>query len=239
MKDSPKIEFISMIKGLTSISECLPKPASSFIPKWWKNTPPESNGVSTIKMCPAYPDYFSEGFILPMWTDVKLKFNKETGDWNWETRSQENPFLFDVHYNSQLIDHKVPTYQGEDGKFVFKFISPWKIITPPGYSVLQLPPFYHFNKDFSVAPGILHTDIYHSTNQQIFYHSSEKEIVIERGAPLVHYIPYKRKEYSLEVREYTAEDEQKIRSEDLSIVTKLNGSGWFKKFKKTHPYHQK
>ena len=227
-----------MIKGLDKIPDCVPKPASSFIPSWWKGVPNKVGDLHTIKTCPAYPDYFSEGYVIPMWTDVKFKYNEDTGEWAWETRSNENPFLFDCHYNGQLVDHKTPSLQGVDGKFIFKFISPWKVFTPPGYSVLQLPTFYHFNKDFSILPGILHTDIYHSTNQQMLYHSSEKEILIERGTPLVHYVPFKREKLSLDVRSATPEDLEKIKLEDLSGVTKLPGSGWFKKYKKQHPYHQ-
>jgi hypothetical protein len=142
-----KIEFISLIDGLENIDECRPKPAKNFIPQWFKDIPSSKPG--TVKDCPSFPDYFSIGYVLPMWTDVNLRFNRSSEneiDWNWGT--PDETFIMESHGNQQFIDYVKPTFNGVDGQFVFKALCPWRMFTPPGWSVLQLPLFYNFNKEF-------------------------------------------------------------------------------------------
>ena len=111
---------------------------------------------------------------------------------------------------------------------VFKFISPWNLITPKGYSVLQLPMFYHFSNDFSVLPGIIHTDTHHELNQQILYHGEGKEIFIRRGTPLVQYIPFKRSKYNITTRDSTVEDLTRFSEVTVNIFSKFPGAGAYK-----------
>ena len=160
-----KIEFISTVDGLESIEECLPRPAKHFIPKWFKDMPSQTENSTTVKVCPSFPDYFSQGYIIPMWSDVKLESKGDA--WNWSVSDPDNPSQWSNHGSSQFLNYTKATFNGVDGQFVFKAISPWKIVTPPGWSVLQLPLFYHFNQEWSVLPGVIDTDIYSEINQQI------------------------------------------------------------------------
>ncbi len=185
---SDKIQFISTYEGLETIEECLPRPAKHFIPDWFKNIPSQVEDAVTVKYCPSFPDYFSQGYILPMWTDVKLKSD---GDyWSWES-SHENT-KWDIHPNKQFLSYTDASFSGTPGQFVFKAYCPWMIITPPGWSVLQLPLFYHFNSEWSVLPGIIDTDRYHYINQQVLYHGNGETVTIKSGTPFVAYIPFKR-----------------------------------------------
>ena len=185
---SDKIQFISTYEGLESVEECLPRPAKHFIPEWFKDIPSQVEDAVTVKYCPSFPDYFSQGYILPMWTDVKLESNGD--DWRWES-SDENT-KWGIHPNKQFLSYTDSSFNGVPGQFVFKAYCPWMIVTPPGWSVLQLPLFYHFNSEWSVLPGIIDTDRYHYINQQILYHGNGKTITIKSGTPLVLYIPFKR-----------------------------------------------
>ena len=212
-----KIEFVSFIEGLESIEECRPKSAKHFIPQWFKDIP--SSKPSTVKICPSFPDYFSMGYVLPMWTDIRLHFDKNTEEWRWNTPS--NIFAADVHENTQFMNYVTPNYQGINGQFVFKMICPWRIFTPPGWSVLQLPLFYNFNKEFSTLPGIVDTDIHHQINQQILYHGDGKEIEIKRGTPLALYVPFKRESIylDLDIRFSTEKDIKKENTSFLNFRT--------------------
>jgi len=183
---SDKIQFISTVEGLESIEECLPKPAKHFIPQWFKDIP--KNDPMTVKICPSFPDYFSQGYIVPMWCDAKL--TSDGNSWAWETSS--NNFLWSSHPPEQFLNYTKPSFNGVDTQFVFKAECPWRIITPPGWSVLQLPLFYHFNQEWSVLPGVIDTDIHSEINQQILYHGNGKSITIKCGDPLALYIPFKR-----------------------------------------------
>jgi hypothetical protein len=226
---SDKIQFISTVEGLESIEECLPRPAKHFIPQWFKDIPNDYD--MTVKVCPSFPDYFSQGYILPMWCDAKLNYEKEGETWSWEVSS--NAFPIDSHANKQFLNYTKPSFNGIEGQFVFKAISPWKIITPPGWSVLQLPLFYHFNQDWSVLPGIIDTDIYHETNQQILYHGNGKEVRINLGDPFVLYIPFKRSDkLKHEVKYQTTKESKKFNKISLIMNQSFAPNGAYRKMQR-------
>lgn len=228
-KKSDKIQFISTVEGLESVEECLPKPAKHFIPKWFKDIPSYVPDVTTVKNCPSFPDYFSQGYIIPMWSDVKLQY--DLGNWKWEV--PEKSFQWEIHGNNQFLDYVNPSFNGVEGQFIFKALSPWRIITPPGWSVLQLPLFYHFNQEWSVLPGIIDTDIYTQINQQFLYHGKGKKIKINRGDPFVLYIPFKRSNILKQnIRYQTKKDYKKFNKEDLLINYSFRPHGLYRKMQR-------
>jgi len=227
-KEKPVIKFISTVPGLETIKDVQPVPAKEFYPKWWKDVPfhDKKSNSHTIKSCPAMPDYFSQGFILPMWADFKLEYDPETTRYRWDGGRAGLPYKWDIHGNNQFVDHvKNISHQGSKANFIFKAESPWKIITPKGYSLLQLPVFYHFNNEFSVLPGILRTDIHHEINQQVLVHGEgEISIEIPRGTPLVHYIPIKREEFDLDVHFATEEENSIFNVKWLDLMSSKIGN---------------
>ena len=89
---------------MESIEECLPRPAKHFIPEWFKDIPSEI--LMSVKNCPSFSDYFSQGYILPMWADSILEYTDK--GWKWETAVGN--FKWETHFNDQLIDHKKPSF---------------------------------------------------------------------------------------------------------------------------------
>ena len=226
---SDKIQFISTVEGLETIEECLPKPAKHFIPQWFKDIP--SSDSASVKFCPSFPDYFSQGYIVPMWCDTKLQYDKEEEAWSWSTSS--NLFSLDAHGNKQFLNYKKASFNGVDGQFVFKANCPWRVVTPPGWSVLQLPLFYHFNQEWSVLPGVIDTDIHHEINQQILYHGNGKSIDLKSGSPFVLYVPFKRSnKLKLDIR-YQNENDKKIdQINKLKSVIKFPPTGYYRELQR-------
>jgi hypothetical protein len=226
-KKSNNIEFISTVKGLESIEECLPRPAKNFIPQWFKDIP-SSNGGS-VKSCPSFPDYFSQGYIIPMWCDSVLQ--QYGHEWKWETSS--NKFNWANHNNDQFIDYASSKFNGVSGQFIFKTNCPWKIKTPPGWSVLQLPLFYHFNQEWSVLPGVIDTDIHPEINQQVLYHGNGKPIKIKCGDPFVLYIPFKRSnKLNYKTRYQNNEDDRFFKEMELRIANYFRPNGKYRELQR-------
>lgn len=219
-KEKPLVEFWTSVPGLSEVPECVPKPAKHFVPQWLKNMPAfnhHDSSLKTIKHCPVIPEFLTQGYILPMWCDTILRVGNSDQDWGWNTAT--NQFKWEIHADDQFIDH-VPAH--EKNNIIFKSVCPWYIKTSPGYSIYQMPLHYHFNKDFTVLPGSLRTDMYHEINQQVVVkHNSE--IFIPRGTPLVWYIPYKRETYELSVTEETDEKRRDLEKSRLSVLTKFTG----------------
>ena len=235
--ETPLVKFVSTIEGLTLVPECIPKPSQKYIPEWWKQVAHkeafntlDSSFAGNIKSCPSFIDYFTKGFMLPMWTDTIVAYDVKTKNWKW--RTSDDKFSLSHHGNEQyvnLVNHK---FLGEKTYFIFKLNSPWKMITPAGYSTLQLPATYHFNDDFSIMPGIRDTDFYHNLSIQLLIHSPNKEIYIPRGTPLAHYFPYKRVDETLEVLEFndaSEEDKLSLKKMDINMTTKLPGTATYYK----------
>jgi hypothetical protein len=225
-KNTPEVSFVTKIKGLSEVDDCIPKPAQEYIPEWWKNTPTVKskrifNGSipGNVKSCPSFTDYFTKGYILPMWTDSSLYYDSSTEQWKWATSNQD--FSWENHSNSQYLDYVDHKFLNKNSFFVFKTQIPWNVFTTKGYSLYQLPTFFHFNDDFSVVPGVRDTDLYHEINLQILIHSDKKEIFIPRGTPLAQYIPFKREKTNYNVRQANKKDLSKINTHDFNIKSRF------------------
>lgn len=236
-KGSIPIQVVSTVKGLESIEECRPQPASKFIPEWWKELKhvPQRFGLKevfggNVKVCPSFPDFFSQGYVVPMWADTVLRYDKTTKKYSWFT--SDSSFSWELHSNEQYIDNVNHSFLSKKATVVFKAVSPWRSITPKGYSTLQLPLFYHFNDDFSIMPGIVDTDIHSQLNQQVLYTTDKPEIFIKRGTPFVQYIPFKREKYDYQI-DYMNEDQKKLFvNQDADIHGKFAGSHWYREARK-------
>jgi hypothetical protein len=231
-KEQPLITFVSTLPGLTQIEECNPKPMNKYIPDWWKKTPVKKGYTGTkdsyegnIKTCPSFVDFFSKGYVIPMWADVLLSFDKSTDRWEYRTRS--NQTQWGALGKEETIGAMPYKLLGSTPSFAFKAYSPWKIITKPGYSCMLLPLFFHFNADFSVIPGIVDTDTHHSLHPDVLYHTDKTEIIIERGTPLMHVIPFERENPSFAVQELEDIDVnvfKKINEHSARMETKFQGT---------------
>lgn len=232
MKSQPIMQIVSTVKGLSKIEESLPKPAIKYLPEWWKNTPHVSQDVfahnpfgGNVKNCPSFPDYFSQGVVIPMWVDSVISYDQETEEWGWKTANAD--FSWGYHPKEQYMDYVDHNYLGSKPRATFKANSPWRVITKPGYSVLQLPVFYHFHEDFTVLPGIVDTDMAHQINPPVLFMSDKKDIFIPRGTPFVQYIPFKREELILEVRDASEEDRQLFDQLRLESSLQFPGSKFY------------
>lgn len=193
--NNPKMEYWPMISGLNEIEESCPTLYKNMTPSWWKDVPPFSEtGVKSAKNCPAFSDIFNNSYVLRMWCDVTLRFKENQFKW-----STSSPFFkMEYHANAQFLDY-LPVHARKEIRGVIKFISPWLLKTSKGYSTYQMPMTYDFNEDFTVIPGVIHTDSYHCTNLQVLITSEKEEITIKHGTPLALHFPYKREKFDFEI----------------------------------------
>ena len=91
--DNITIKFVNTINGLKIDKEIIPYSAEKYYPKWWKQFPFTDNNNPTIKRCPAIPDFFSQGYIVPMWMDMKVSSISGYGEnTKLESSTFNNPF---------------------------------------------------------------------------------------------------------------------------------------------------
>jgi len=200
----PVVKFWTENELLLQQKDLWPQPASKFFPEWFKKIKPTVRptleGKRTIRDCPVFAEYLTQGYIIPMWCDTILKFNSNDRTWQWNTSAfvpRKGISSWDDHDDSQYIDF-IPV-ENKENMVVLKAICPWHVKVSKGYSLYQQQMYYHYNSDWEILPGSIHSDLYHEINQQVLIKKADKEIFIPRGAPFVWYIPYKREKYNLQV----------------------------------------
>ena len=241
------IEFKTDVKGLEEIAPI--KPASFFMPRWFKDMDshiekpavhekgkPHYFGIKedtakkyhsgTVKRCPAIVDLLTQGFIIPMWCDFLIQRDMETMEWD----NKKFQYGIDFHPKEQIYGWNLKKTDFPEG---VKFVNPWRIYTPKGYSVMFMTPTYQFEKRFTVLPGIVETDSYHHINFPSIWHTT-KDAIIERGTPFIQVIPFKRDDWQHTVSQMNEEDldndarektglSTKFKNSYRSIVSRLNG----------------
>jgi hypothetical protein len=176
-----------------------PKPAKFFIPEWYKNAdsyvgnkklPREDGGTNaTIKRCMPVFDAITSGYIIESPADIYVttKDNERLIQW-------ANYNLIGFH-----VIEQAPTHPAK-GNFPYpKWVNPWAISTPSGYSSLFVQPF-HRESDFTILPGIVDTDQYTSpVNFPFVFNDPNFEGVIPKGTPIAQVIPFKRDSWVMEL----------------------------------------
>ena len=227
-KKEDKIEVWSILSGLAGV---IPVQKSfHFMPDWFVKTPADEGQTQTIKQCPAIPEFMSMGITVPLWCDLKIKINDDGVNWS----TPRNQFRFDPHTEDQFTkwvpQHAKPT-------LVLKTHCPWRIKTPPGVLLLQLPMLWHFNPIFTVCAGVIWSEFYHEINQQMMFHNTG-EFLLQRGTPLAQYIPIRRETFNYDIGDQTDEQKRNAHRSSLRTQTKYRGgySQYVKKLEKC-PHH--
>lgn len=176
-----------------------PKPASRLVPEWYKNTESYINGEkkpmgkgetgATIKRCIPVFDAITAGYIIESPADVYVS-NKDGAQWfEWSDLG-----LINFHPVEQASLHPLKK------PFPYpKWINPWSIATPKGYSTLFVQPF-HRESIFTILPGIVDTDQYTPpVNFPFVINDPAFQGLIPKGTPIAQVIPFKRDSWTMQI----------------------------------------
>jgi hypothetical protein len=192
-KKKPIIEFYCHPNFEGIIPE--PKPASKFIPEWYKSIPPTLDSKDhqnrpnlTAKKCLPMLDAMTAGYVIPLAGDLGLKSSEDCN--TIEVFNPPEIRLAEFHSLHQLG----PKAPGMPAPPV-KFINPWIIKTAPGWSTLIIPLVNSSleNPHFTCLGGLVDTDKYaKEINFPAIWHTPNFDDYIPAGTPLVVAIPVKR-----------------------------------------------
>ena len=218
-REKPKIHWWSVIDGVDKVTPILP--AKEFIPDWWKRVERmidnKIDSKGTVKNCPSFPEYITQGFVVPLWCDLHIKIEHAKFEWH----TPEKMFSFTTHGDDQFRDY-LPQHMKDNTSMVLKPACPWRVKTPPGWSVWQLPMTYHYNPLFETLPGIIWSDIHHEINQQMLMRQYG-EFVIKRDTPLAMYVPYERNKYTYDVSGPNEQNTKWANTAYTHVRTKFKG----------------
>jgi hypothetical protein len=193
-----------------------PKPAVKEVPEWYKNTPEyignevkkvpiDGSSSHTIKKCMPVFDAITSGYILYTQVDVQVTQQDGLPYYNWASQNAIN-FHPIVQASLHPAKNEAP-YP--------KWMNPYAISTPPGYSVLFTQPM-HRQSTFTILDGIVDTDTFKATVNFPFVLNDVKwEGLIPAGTPMAQVIPFKRESWKYKI----GSDKELIEQE--KIVKKL------------------
>ena len=237
------IKFIADPNYIDNNKDILPIPSKLNIPDWLKNLK-HSESNFTVKGCMPFLDSITAGYILKMPTDYYIEHNvnvngkKQTG----ASSPIENTFNFGININvkGRPDYHETKQLKGspllkKNKNLPFhKILNPWRIKTPPGYSVLFTPLLNNQDDRFSIIPGIVDTDTFENEiNFPIVFNGDKYEkleTTIKRGTPYVQLIPFKRENWKMKIETINIEEHNKKRfSQFRHVIHNYKNKYWFKK----------
>lgn len=174
-----------------------PKLASEMVPTWYKETSSYIGGekkpngaamtTATVKRCMPVFDAIAAGYIITLPADVYVSVKDGTQVFEWSDFG-----LVQFHPIDQA-----PTHPAVKPHAYPKWMNPWAIRTPKGYSTLFIQPM-HRESVFTILPGIVDTDEYFApVNFPMVINDPEFEGLIPKGTPIAQVIPFKRDNWKM------------------------------------------
>jgi hypothetical protein len=174
--------------------------ARKLLPEWYKNLESYLNGkkkpdgkggqTGTIKKCVPVFDAITAGYLILSPADVYVSQKEGAPFYEWA-----NYGLITFHPVEQAPEHP-----NKNGHIAYpKWMNPWAVKTPRGYSCLFTAP-KHRDNVFTILDGIVDTDNYSApVNFPFVLNDVTFEGLIPAGTPIAQVIPFKRDSFELEI----------------------------------------
>jgi hypothetical protein len=216
-----KIEFRAPENYLKADLE-LPIPAKKNIPEWYKKLN-HTLYQKTVKGCMPFLDALTAGYIIKTPYDFAIVHNEKNpndgkvsqGNFSAlkEVRKASQdlniPFMDNYTHETFQLEGS-PQLEKNSNMGFHKFVSPWIIKTPPGYSCLFVTPMNNKDDRFEVISGIVDTDTYNIPINLPLIINSDKyksiKTIVKKGTPIVQVIPFKRDSWEMKIKSYTKEE---------------------------------
>ncbi len=222
-------------------------------PSWYKKVTSSDAG---LRRCFAVGDYVRTGYTIPLWAAVGFRPPIDSSAKNWDARFliEENPlFKVETFSNEEMLKYfsdtalqlhqfkyeqsgecPITKIRARPESNYAKLHNPWLFRTAPGYSTLFIPPMWEPNENYHAVAAVVNTDYYHHCNI-VLNITSNKEFRIEEGTPLLHAIPFKRKDNIKGAKMIKGDSQMFELLEELGFNTVHKSSDWFGDYRK-HQY---
>jgi len=168
-----------------------PVPSKFHIPEWLKRLAPysdEKQNDQTAKRCIPMLDAVMSGYTIVTTEDIKVEQTETTPFYRWPSGLGIEFHAVAQAKTNEKVHAPIP-----------KWLNPWSIETPRGYSCLFLPPLNNERLPFAPFAGVVDTDTYVAVINFPFLLTDPKfEGTVEAGTPIVQVIPFQREAWTME-----------------------------------------
>ena len=194
-----------------------PLPASKHVPNWYKDMDSHIGGIkkpdgyggtiATVKRCMPVFDAITAGYIITLPADVYVSMQEyEAKDSETGKLIEDLPIKKKQHFEWSSFNlvgfhpiDQAPGHPLSNEHPYAKWMNPWSIKTPKGYSTLFVQPM-HRESVFTILPGIVDTDEYFApVNFPMVINDPNFEGLIPKGTPIAQVIPFKRESWELQL----------------------------------------
>ena len=163
--------------------------ASKFYPEWWKKLPKEYEEegkfwpTSTMKRCVGFTDYYRNGIVVPLWSDLAIKTHPLSFNWQFSDRKTQ----IQVHQYEQMQGYLDPNQYSHA-----KIVTPWALVCKEDVNFVWTQPTWNFERvsDIIIPPAVVNYKHNSGTNINVFFDKrEEKKFIIPAGQPMVNMIP--------------------------------------------------
>jgi hypothetical protein len=173
----------------------LPEPAALHAPEWFRELPLDTpirdeagRALRSMSACLPICDAFALGWMLPLPFDLGMS----------RTPEGELAFHWAEGVPFQPVELMNPAQIGGDhGAYPetlpLKFINPWRISMPEGWSAAILHPLNRDDLPFRVWGAVLDLDVLkRPVNIPFRWVSPERERLLPAGTPIAQVVPFRR-----------------------------------------------
>jgi len=218
------IKFYPFNEGTLEFTP-MPRPASKFLPSWYKKTPSLVNNEdalkhghanTTVKKCMPIFDIITAGYILSAPCDIYLDAtNPEKLSWSIPTTLISfQGDMFASHSREQYSE--MPMDKDKYHKDLLRIFPFWAAETGKGYSTIFMQPQYSDPTPLVAMQAIVDTDSFVSDGHLSFLVEKNFKGVIKQGTPLVQLIPFKREPWKMSLGSLE-ESYKKMQSQRLKV----------------------
>lgn len=208
-----------------------PIPASSYMPKWFKDSTPYIKSPSnpegsklivdngwhnkSFKKCVPMLDAMATGYIITLWADVQIRQVNGFPRITWLIQDRA---VFEAHDHNTSIPITPPGFS----QTMFRYNNTWIPSTPKGYSCLLIQPMGHYDLPMYITPTVLDTDKVLMKLNPTVWIKEGFEGIIERGTPMFQLIPFKKDNWNSEFNFLQNGEYAKI--QEKNVHTNLRGN---------------
>lgn len=197
-----------------------PDKTKKFIPEWFKKIAPSKKnstgfGNTTLKQCSGFLDYFNNGFILPLWSDLSITVGTKE-DPSWEYQYSDRKSNIEIHDSRQWGNCK----ELEDYNH-FKLDNPWIATCDEEVKFLWTPSNFLFTEtDIQIPSGVIEFKHQAGLNIQFYLKRgpTPKTILLKHGTPLVHLSPLTERSFEIRTHLVSLEEYSRIAGKAASIT---------------------
>lgn len=192
-----------------------PVPARQALPDWLRTMAPRvpsalhGRDIRTVKQCPPFIDAMTQGFMVLLPCDLRVRQGRFSWDWPLPPLTVGNHPVAPLGFHAAAQLQGLP---GHDGQSVaIKFNSFWTIETEPGWALLAMHPANRTDLPFRTLSGLVDADRFHDAGIHFpaLWCAPDFDGVLPRGTPVAQCLVLPREPLQLAVAAFTPEQAQR------------------------------